>query len=142
VLVAYFSDVESLPPRAHRPWELDGDVTPHDSATVELPAGIPDTPIARADFASYCDEVRRFDRYVGAVVSELKAQAVFENTLILVLADNGRPFPRSKTTLYDNGMKTPLVAHWPEGEFKAGSVSDSLVSSIDLAQCLGFWYIG
>ena len=121
---------------AHRPWEADAEATPHDPATLNLPVGIPDTPIARADFASYCDEVRRFDRYVGAVVAELKAQAVFENTLILVLADNGRPFPRSKTTLYDNGMQTPLVVHWPAGKFKAGSVSESLVSSIDLAPAI------
>lgn len=121
---------------AHRPWEADADVMPHDPATVELPVGIPDTPIARTDFASYCDEVRRFDRYVGAVIAELKAQAVFENTLIFVLADNGRPFPRSKTSLYDGGMKTPLVAHWPEGKFKTGTVSESLVSSIDLAPAI------
>jgi len=121
---------------AHRPWEPDTEATPHDPATLNLPVGIPDTPIARADFASYCDEVRRFDRYVGAVVAELKAQDVFDNTLILVLADNGRPFPRSKTTLYDYGMKTPLVVHWPEGKFKAGAVSESLVSSIDLAPAI------
>ena len=121
---------------AHRPWEADAEVPPHDPATLGLPVGIPDTPIARADFASYCDEVRRFDRYVGAVVAELKAQDVFDNTLILVLADNGRPFPRSKTSLYDSGMQTPLVAHWPQGKFKASSVSGSLVSSIDLAPAI------
>ena len=121
---------------AHRPWEGDAEARPHDPAALDLPVGIPDTPIARADFASYCDEVRRFDRYVGAVVAELKAQEVFENTLILVLSDNGRPFPRSKTSLYDSGMKTPLVAHWPEGRFQAGAVSDSLVSSIDLAPAI------
>ena len=121
---------------AHRPWEGDAEARPHDPAALDLPVGIPDTPIARADFASYCDEVRRFDRYVGAVVAELKAQEVFENTLILVLSDNGRPFPRSKTSLYDSGMKTPLVAHWPEGKFQTGAVSDSLVSSIDLAPAI------
>lgn len=121
---------------AHRPWEADAEATPHDPATLNLPVGIPDTPIARTDFASYCDEVRRFDRYVGAVVAELKAQDVFDNTLILVLADNGRPFPRSKTSLYDSGMRTPLVAHWPQGQFQAGAVSESLVSSIDLAPAI------
>ena len=98
-----------------------------------LPAGIPDTPIARADLAAYCDEVRRFDRYIGGVVSELKHQGVFEDTLIMVMSDNGRPFPRSKTSLYDNGMKTPLVVHWPNGKLKLGGVSPSLVSAIDIA---------
>jgi len=50
-----------------------------------------------------------------------------------VLADNGRPFPRAKTRIHDSGMKTALVAHWPEGIQQAGSTSDNLVSVIDLA---------
>lgn len=121
---------------AHRPWEADEEELPHDPASLILPAGIPDTPVGRADFAAYCDEVRRFDRYVGGVMDELKSQGVFENTLIILLGDNGRPFPRSKTTLYDNGMKTPLVVHWPNGNLAVGGVSKSLVSSIDIAPAI------
>lgn len=118
---------------AHRPWEPDPKEIPHDPATVELPAGVPDTPVSRADFASYCDEVRRFDRAVGRVMNELKEQGVFDNTLIILFGDNGRPFPRNKTSLYDNGMKTPLVVCWPNGNLKDGARSVSLVSSIDIA---------
>ena len=118
---------------AHRPWEPDPLETPFDPANVILPTGVPDTPLSRQDMASYYDEVQRFDRYVGKVVKELKRQGVFENTMIILLGDNGRPFPRSKTTLYDSGMKTPLVVHWPEGNFAEGASSESLVSAIDLA---------
>lgn len=118
---------------AHRPWELDPLHPAHDPTELELPIGIPDTPLARADFASYCDEVRRFDYCIGQVIDELKSQGVFENTLIFVFADNGRPFPRSKTSLYDSGMRTPLIVHWPNGQIKNGTVSHSLVSLIDLA---------
>jgi arylsulfatase A-like enzyme len=49
------------------------------------------------------------------------------------MADNGRPFPRSKTTLYDSGMKTPMIMHWPSGGFKTNVMVDALVSSVDLA---------
>jgi|TARA_B110000467_G_scaffold153140_1_gene163187 N-sulfoglucosamine sulfohydrolase len=121
---------------AHRPWEKDTEEQPYDPVEVVAPAGVPDTPIARADMASYYDEVRRFDRYVGGVVEELKAQGVYENTVIILLADNGRPFPRSKTSLYDDGMKTPLIVHWAEGQFEAGARSQSLVSSIDIAPAI------
>lgn len=117
---------------AHRPWEMDTTEEPHRPEQVLLPAGVPDTLIAQQDVASYYDEVRRFDRYIGKVVAELKKQGVYENTLIIVLGDNGRPFARSKSTLYDGGMKTPLVVHWPKGKFETGSVSQSLVSSVDL----------
>ena len=121
---------------AHRPWEPDPVETPFDPARVILPAGVPDTPVCRQDMASYYDEVRRFDRYVGKVVKELKRQGVFDQTVLFVLGDNGRPFPRSKTSLFDNGMKTPLVAHWPDGDFAVGSASASLVSAIDLAPAI------
>ncbi|MEX0332424.1 MAG: sulfatase [Puniceicoccaceae bacterium] len=118
---------------AHRPWEPDPLETPHDPGKVILPTGVPDTPLSRQDYASYLDEVRRFDRYVGGVVAELKRQGVYDNTLIFVLADNGSPFPRNKTSLYEGGMKTPLVAHWPKGKLADGAASESLISTIDLA---------
>ncbi len=121
---------------AHRPWEPNMVEKPYDPAQVTLPAGIPDTPKSRQDVAYYYDEVRRFDRYVGYVIEELKQQGVFDNTLIILLGDNGRPFPRSKTTLYDNGMKTPLIVHWPKGKFEEGSTSTSLVSAIDIAPAI------
>lgn len=121
---------------AHRPWEPDSLGKPFDPSKVTLPAGVPDTPKTRQDVASYYDEVQRFDRYVGGVIKELKKQGVFENTLIILLGDNGRPFPRNKTSLYDNGMKTPLIVHWPKGKFKSGTVSPSLVSTIDIAPAI------
>lgn len=118
---------------AHRPWEADPEAPPHDPANVTLPAGVPDTPLARQDVAGYYDEVRRFDRSVGRMIDELKAQHVLDETIIIVIADNGRPFPRSKTSLYDGGMKTPLIIRGPAAGLKPGAVSASLVSTIDLA---------
>ncbi len=118
---------------AHRPWETDSLGIPFEPTKVILPTGVPDTPKTRQDVASYYDEVQRFDRYVGGVINELKQQGVYKNTLIILLGDNGRPFPRNKTSLYDNGMKTPLIVHWPKSALKAGSVSKSLVSAIDIA---------
>ena len=59
----------------------------------------PDTPAVRADYQLYYDEITRLDKYVGLVLDELEAQGVTENTLVLFISDNGRPFPRDKTTL-------------------------------------------
>lgn len=54
---------------------------------------------------------------------------------MLFLSDNGRPFPRCKTTLYDSGIRTPLIARWP-GHVEPGSRCGGLVSTIDLAPTL------
>jgi arylsulfatase A-like enzyme len=58
---------------------------------------------------------------------------VLDNTRIRFMADNGRPFPRCKTRLYDSGIKTSFFVHLPNGFQKPGSVCNSLVGVIDIA---------
>lgn len=118
---------------ADRQWDADRYGPIHNAKDVVVPPFLVDDSATREDLASYYNEVTRFDHYIGAVVAELKGQGELDNTLIFVLADNGRPFPRAKTRIHDSGMKTALVAHWPKGIKKSGSASDSLVSAIDLA---------
>ncbi len=124
---------------AHRGWDADADWIEeaygpkHDPASVVLPRFLSDDAQTRQDFASYHNEVTRFDHFIGLVVEGLKEQGELDNTLILVMADNGAPFPRAKTRLHDSGMKTPFVAHWPKGIVSAGTPSESLISAIDIA---------
>jgi arylsulfatase A-like enzyme len=124
---------------AHRGWDADGQWDAerygpkHRPEDVIVPPFLVDDEATRQDLASYYNEVTRHDYYIGEVVKELDKQGALDNTLILVMADNGRPFPRAKTRLHDSGMKTVLVAHWPAGIKRGGSSCSSLVSAIDLA---------
>ena len=124
---------------AHRDWEADREWdearygAPHDPHKMIVPPFLADDMATRQDLASYHNEITRFDYFVGQVVDSLAEQGVLENTLLLVLADNGRPFPRAKTRLHDTGMKTAFITHWPAGIKERGSVTTSLVSAIDIA---------
>lgn len=124
---------------AHRGWdgdkEWDGQSygSKHKPENVIVPPFMVDTPETRADLASYYNEVTRFDHFVGLVIDELKKQDALENTVVIVMADNGRPFPRAKTRLHDAGMKTPFVVRWPAGIERGGETRDSLISVIDIA---------
>jgi arylsulfatase A-like enzyme len=124
---------------AHRAWDGDDewDVEAygpkHDPQSVVVPPSLVDTPSTRADLASYYNEVTRFDHFVGLVVDELESQGVLDDTVVVVMADNGRPFPRAKTRLHDAGMKTPLAVRWSRGTGARGETRDGLVSAIDLA---------
>jgi N-sulfoglucosamine sulfohydrolase len=116
----------------HRPYEENIISQPHDPDMAVIPPYMPDTPEVRKDFALYYDEISRMDDYIGRVMEELKKQGVAENTLILLISDNGRPFPRDKTTMYEGGIKTPFIIRWP-AVVQPGSVSPSLVSTVDIA---------
>lgn len=117
---------------AHRPFYEGISDRPYGPEEVVVPPYMPKTDSVQKDFALYYEEITRMDEYIGRVIAELEAQGVADNTLVLFIADNGRAFPRDKTTLYDGGIHTPWIVKWP-GRVKAGSVNDNLVSSIDIA---------
>lgn len=105
---------------------------PHNPAESRVPPYLVEDQATREDLAMYYDEVARFDKYVGSVVAELDRQGIAEQTMLVVMSDNGRPFPRCKTTVYDSGVRTPLIIKLP-GKVAAGSVTQQLASSVDLA---------
>jgi len=117
------------PHRGYRPGAID---PPHVRADVDVPPIFPDTPKVRDDLALYYDEIGRFDEYIGKVVDELTKQGVLDETFILVISDNGRPFPRCKTTVLEDGVKTPFIVRYPE-LCPAGSKTSKLVSTVDIA---------
>jgi arylsulfatase A-like enzyme len=120
---------------AHRGYRPNIIPQPHTPEDAVVPPFLPDTPAVRRDLALYYDEIARLDGYVGQVMAELKRQGVDENTMVLWLSDNGRPFPRCKTTVYDSGVKTPFIVRWPD-RVKPGRVCPNLVSPVDIAPTL------
>lgn len=121
---------------AHREWGPNKFSGTHQPNQLEPPFYLSNGNETRADLAKYYDEIKRFDFYIGEVVKELKTQQELDNTLIIIMSDNGRPFPHSKTRVNDRGMKTPFVMHWPKGIKKIDTSSKSLISAVDIAPTL------
>ncbi|HSH19470.1 MAG TPA: sulfatase [Draconibacterium sp.] len=118
---------------AHRAWGPNIFSGTHDSTQITPPYYLANEQETKTDLARYYDEIARFDDYIGIITNELKKQDVLDNTLILIMADNGRPFPHSKTRVNDRGMKTPFIAFWPAGIGTKMQECNSLVSAIDIA---------
>jgi uncharacterized sulfatase len=117
----------------HRKYEPgSGVASGMDPAKVRVPAWLPDSDVVRRDLCDYFFEVQRFDREVGEIVTALRNSEELENTIIVMTADNGCPFPRAKATLYDGGTHVPLVVRWPR-RFKGGRTVEDLVSLPDVA---------
>jgi len=99
---------------------------------IRIPALYPDVPEIRSAMADYLAEVEWADTMLGKAVKSLENRDMIENTLIVFTSDNGMPFPRAKATLYDHGVRMPLICKW-SNRIKAGKAVEDPVSLIDLA---------
>lgn len=115
----------------HRPYQEDTIDEPHDPDVVEVPSFLPNTEPVRRDLALYYDEIAKMDATCGRLFELLDEQGVAEDTLVVFAADNGMPFPGAKGTLYEPGVRVPLIIRWP-GRVEAGRTTDALVSLVDL----------
>ena len=99
---------------------------------VEVPVCFPDSEEVRTDICDYYWEVQRFDTEVGELMKTLEDNSELENTLVVISGDNGMPFPRCKSNLYDLGTNVPLAVSWP-AEVKGGRIVEDFISLTDLA---------
>jgi len=118
----------------HRPLNTHGPVK-HDPKKLTLPAHYPDTQLVREDFARYYDEIASFDVLFGKVMTELETRGLAASTIVIFMADNGASQFRGKGTLYEFGIRVPLLVRWP-GQVKAGTSTAELISGEDLAPTL------
>ena len=103
----------------------------HDPASLTLPEFYPDTRAVREYLAAYYDEIHRLDSDFGEVLQYLDDHGLAENTIVIFMGDNGGAQFMAKGTLYENGIKVPLLIRWPERI--PAAVTDAVVSNVDLA---------
>jgi N-sulfoglucosamine sulfohydrolase len=99
----------------------------------KVPAFWPDNDTVRADMLDYAYEIEYFDQHLGKILAILEERGELENTIVVVTADNGMPFPRIKGQKYELSNHLPLAIMWPDGIKNPGRVEESLVSFIDFA---------
>ena len=122
---------------------------------INLAYSVPHIPLEQASPAQYMDRfdtgnveadkyfaaLNAADEGVGKIVSLLKEEGKFENTLIFFLSDNGAvhesPMPMNgmdrgyKGQMYNGGVRVPFIAHWPN-QIPAGKTSNTLISALDI----------
>ena len=81
-----------------------------------------------------------FDETCGELLGYLDKKGIADNTLVLYICDNGwiqlegkrGHTPRSKTSSYEGGIRTPIMVRWP-GRMKPYRDDKTPVSAVDLA---------
>ena len=114
----------------HTPWNK-GDASAYPPAKVKLPPYIVDTPRVREDFSNYLAEITYYDSQVGEILALLEKHKLADNTLVMVVSEQGNAFPFAKWTCYDHGLQSAMIVRWP-GKVKAGSVTDAMVEYVDV----------
>jgi len=106
-----------------------------DPAKVEVPPYYPDTPAVREELARLYDNIADMDTQVGELLRQLDEDGLTENTIVFYWSDHGDGVPRAKRSLYDSGLRVPLMIRWPKalGATAEPGVRDEMVSLIDLA---------
>lgn len=99
----------------------------------------------KGKIAEYCSMIAHLDWQVGRIVTALKENQLFENTIILFLSDNGAtlsylkgsnaPFRAGKWTGYQGGIVTPSFVCWP-GHIKSNSVCSEPIHHMDFLPTL------
>ncbi len=98
----------------------------------------------------YCALLTRHDRNVGRIRKAVKDLGLEKNTIIIWTSDNGDedsyykrtktfdgngPFKMMKRSLYEGGIRVPLIAYWP-GTIKPGTSSNLQTTQWDLMPTL------
>jgi arylsulfatase A len=106
----------------------------------------------RSQAGAYGDFVVQTDDACGRVLEALRETGLDANTIVVFTADNGAehyayarderfdhwssgPFRGVKRDLYEGGHHVPFLLKWP-GVTKPGTVTDALVSQVDLMATL------
>jgi N-sulfoglucosamine sulfohydrolase len=122
-------------PNSHRPYPNSDKkpirVKPDE---IKLPPYLPDSPEVRKDWAEYLEGIEQADALTGQALDVLKQSGQSDNTIVIFMSDHGPTFQHGKMTLYDLGLRVPLIVRGPG--IPRGVIRDQLVSELDLLPTL------
>lgn len=102
--------------------------TPHDPPSGLL-AQYTALGLGDAD-AKYYANIERFDGGVGAILDHLDTKGISDNTIIIMICDNGRELDRAtvgKLTPYESGVRSPILVRWPNRIKTGGAIEPGIV---------------
>jgi N-sulfoglucosamine sulfohydrolase len=116
----------------HVVWPQKSSYTPDQ---VDIPPVHIDTDQTRRSRARYYEDITKMDRNVGRLLRSLEERNLAENTMMVFTADQGPQWPFAKWSLYENGIRVPLLVRWPD-QVEAGRHSPAMISQVDLLPTL------
>lgn len=115
----------------HFPFQGPGDINAPEPTAANWTKGTRET---------YREMMLSLDASVGAVVDALARHDLEKNTLVVFASDHGAmapgdnsPWRDYKSTLFEGGVRTPMIAKWP-GKLPKGATNAQVVTLMDLTR--------
>jgi N-sulfoglucosamine sulfohydrolase len=116
----------------HVPWPQTAEG--HNPQELTIPDNHVDTPMTRRFRGKYYAAIGRMDADLG-LVYQLAQDKFGTNFFFLHFSDQGAQWPFGKWCLYDDGIRTPMIAVWP-GHIAPGTRTTAMVSLVDVLPTL------
>ena len=114
-----------------RIWKNNIKYSEEELKEVSIPKFFPDHEGIKSDLVTNYKNIEKLDKQIGLIIDQLKADNLYENTIIFFFSDHGGPFPRYKRSIYETGIKVPFIAKWIDYN-NTGNTSQ-LISFVDFA---------
>lgn len=115
----------------HSPHVIWPEISSYKPADVNIPHSHIDTKETRQSRARYYEDITKMDHNLGRLLHSLERHSLFRNTVMIFTADQGPQWPFGKWSLYEDGIRVPLLIRWP-GTVRPGSQTSAMVSQVDL----------
>ena len=98
---------------------------------ITIPFFFPDNREIKIDLLTNYKNIEKLDNQIGIIIDQLKSDGLYENTIIFFFSDHGGPFPRYKRSIYETGLRVPMLAKWIDDTSRGKS--HQLISFVDFA---------
>ena len=112
-------------------WNKNTTYSKEELDNVEVPIFFPSNEKIKSDFLTNYKNIEKLDKQIGIIINQLKEDSLYENTIIFFFSDHGGPFPRYKRSIYETGIRVPMVVKWIDNTYTGKS--NQLVSFVDFA---------
>ncbi len=112
-------------------WKNKSPYSKHELENVVTPNLFPEDEGIKSDLLTNYQNIEKLDEQIGVIINQLKEDNLYDNTIIFFFSDHGGPFPRYKRSIYETGIRVPMLAKWIDDTCRGNSYQ--LISFVDFA---------
>lgn len=112
-------------------WKKKTTYSKSELENVLIPNFFPENDGIKSDLLTNYKNIEKLDEQIGVIIDQLKEDSLYEKTIIFFFSDHGGPFPKYKRSIYETGLRVPMLAKWINDTCRGNNYQ--LVSFVDFA---------